>query len=445
MPGSAGLDAVFASLPVINGQVEGGIAAGLDESLAHDDRLPILKAADGTFDQESAKAFALRWAYQKFENNPDMRKLAVCAVVVVFDLGLIALDDSDVAYVGPDHPLCSDDANDAAIKELTNHTGYSRAATVILATKASWWLTNHHTGQGRMAGYPSKVAKILFEDTDPEIAAGVFHKIGHWASTREVLRAAGIEGLKQSRVLFEAKHPLTLSDDAKLRFAGFPSGTHKIANAYAGARRLVGSMYLGVTPDAASIRDVVKPYERVRADRAFYHVGAQFLTGAPRRDAGEDVAEGTLGRIGTFLRIVMPRSSLTDSPHFTSDRVQSYPDFDADFEARLTSLKAKQATMSSDGMDRLVSGFEVFSARLAQDVASAFGVPVAYGIGVGQDQGRQGAEVGAESSEEEDSMSEEEVAPEPVQEPKTSKKRTTHKRKAAASEGTSTSKRSRKK
>ena len=47
---------------------------------------------------------------------------------------------------------------------------------------------------------------------------------------------------------------------------------------------------------------IVKPHDRIKADRSAFHVGAQFLTGRPRREAGEDIAESTLGRVGTGLR-----------------------------------------------------------------------------------------------------------------------------------------------
>ena len=195
---------------------------------------------------------------------------------------------------------------------------------------------------------------------------------------KRVLTAAGIDGIADTDSVFETDLTLTLSEDAKLRFGGFPAGTHKVANAYAGARRLVASMYYAITPDAVTIRDILRPYHKIRQNRAAYHVGAQFLTGRPRAEAEESVAETMLGRIGTFLRIVMPRSTLTASPHFEASRVQSYSDYDGDYESRLTALRSRQATMSSKSMDRILAGFSLMSTRIAQEVADAFGVSVAF-------------------------------------------------------------------
>jgi hypothetical protein len=46
-----------------------------------------------------------------------------------------------------------DSSCDESIKELVDEVGLRQAATVVLGTKANWWLTNHHVGQGEMTGY----------------------------------------------------------------------------------------------------------------------------------------------------------------------------------------------------------------------------------------------------------------------------------------------------
>jgi hypothetical protein len=48
---------------------------------------------------DKCKAATLRWAYDTFKDNDIVRKIAVNYVVIVFDLGLIAEDDSDYTII----------------------------------------------------------------------------------------------------------------------------------------------------------------------------------------------------------------------------------------------------------------------------------------------------------------------------------------------------------
>ena len=53
-----------------------------------------------------------------------------------------------------------------------------------------------------MAGYPKKVAGLIWQEGDnqlPEdLRAPVMHTLGHWASTRYVLSKAGIAGILET-------------------------------------------------------------------------------------------------------------------------------------------------------------------------------------------------------------------------------------------------------
>ena len=83
-------------------------------------------------------------------------------------------------------------------EDVTNRDFYTidnvrTALTAIVATKAGFWLMNHHTGQGGFMGYPRKVADVLWSgETFPiGMQVKVMHTIGHWSSTLHVLRKAG--------------------------------------------------------------------------------------------------------------------------------------------------------------------------------------------------------------------------------------------------------------
>ena len=54
--------------------------------------------------------------------------------------------------------------------------------TAVVATKAGLWQMNHQTGQGRMAGYPKKVAALTWQQGEDvlleELRASMMHTRG---------------------------------------------------------------------------------------------------------------------------------------------------------------------------------------------------------------------------------------------------------------------------
>lgn len=55
-----------------------------------------------------------------------------------------------------------------------------------------------------------------------------------------------------------------------------------------------------------------------------------------------------LGRIGTFVRINHPKSTLCASPHLDISCIQSYDDFSAEFEITFQQAKVAQATSTQE-------------------------------------------------------------------------------------------------
>ncbi|CAH0386705.1 unnamed protein product [Bemisia tabaci] len=81
----------------------------------------------------------------------------------------------------------------------------------------------------------------------------------------------------------------------------------------------------------------------IKANRASFHIGAAYLTGQPRIQYNASEAEQWMGRLGMFIDIMSPKSTLAKSPHFSVDRIQSYADFSTDFENDLNSYKLQSA------------------------------------------------------------------------------------------------------
>lgn len=85
-------------------------------------------------------------------------------------------------------------------------------------------------------------------------------------------------------------------------------------------------------PRIEDLAGIKEQYELVLAERAHYHVGARFLTGGEKKVYNEGAVHSTLGRLGTFIRVLMPKSTLCSSPHLRPEKVQGYEDYDADYD-----------------------------------------------------------------------------------------------------------------
>ena len=91
-----------------------------------------------------------------------------------------------------------------------------------MSTKVNYWLTNHHTGQGKISGYPYKVLNVLYPGKNMIEYTKLVHAAGHWAGTRVVLQTAGISLIAPSNLVFPGRFNLEFSEDAKMRFGWFP-------------------------------------------------------------------------------------------------------------------------------------------------------------------------------------------------------------------------------
>ena len=215
------------------------------------------------------------------------------------------------------------------------------ALTVVVGTKASYWLTNHHTG-GQSSTLSSYICKVVLTKYDADLThefVRAVHTVGHWASTKAVLRCAGIKNILPVDPFYTPKGPLSLSSDARLRFEAMPAGTHRLAVGYEAASRLARSKEVLLTPSPDNFISLATLREEVMANPASFHIGAQYLTGQNRSDYDDVKNEGVLGRLGTYVLNVIPKSTLAASPHLDPARIQSYPDYNADYATTLQQLK----------------------------------------------------------------------------------------------------------
>lgn len=382
------------NLPDINGDFEIGFSVGLDPALADLEKLPI--AETGTLG-EAAK-IAAQWAYLTFSRKGDAAlEIYVSGAVGVILAKLFAKvgahPDGDWRSITGvnDVPGLTDltDADKAKINTFLTTEKIRTALVLVLASKANFWNTNHHTGQSERGEYLfNYIRKVAMAKVSPTVytdepVCTAIHTIGHWASTIRCLGIGGIAGLRAvTPDLRPSSFEVKLSDDAKLRYTGPPAGTHRLAVAYEAARRLVVQDISGFCPGLEEFMALPVVYKEIMRDRVSYHVGAHYLTGRPRENYDDTICESFLGRLGTFVTVIMKAGSLAKSPHLDPGRVKSYDDYSESWRKVLETYMASASRSSSaatdfvakvwdtiniDGMRRAKKAFKVGDSGAASD------------------------------------------------------------------------------
>jgi hypothetical protein len=127
--------ALVVNLEDLNGSIEAGIAAGVDPGLGEESKMPIVDITN----HGTSKSVAYRWAYDKYPDIEGLRTLACAAVSVIFDCGLLVEADSAMRFTPVEEELRKKHAADEYVELYTSVVNLQRAATVIVATKATWW------------------------------------------------------------------------------------------------------------------------------------------------------------------------------------------------------------------------------------------------------------------------------------------------------------------
>jgi hypothetical protein len=80
---------------------------------------------------------------------------------------------------------------------------------------------------------------------------------------------------------------------------------------------------------------------------ATYHVGSLYLTRVKNNAFSDNLFENFVGRLGTYIQIMAPKSTLCVSPHFAPSKVESAPDFYNAWRNILTQIHHTRETVSS--------------------------------------------------------------------------------------------------
>lgn len=327
-------------LPTINGEPTVGIAATVDEPDYSEIRLAILYNVDN----ETAATYAACHAYMRTA-HPDVRMnqtIAAASAYAIVKYGLfgyILEGEKDGRWDIVDKP--SDDV--AAVREacIFSAEDVRDALSYVLATKVSYWSTNHHVGQEASTGYLKKLRAVKRHNSEQDRAA--IHAAGHWAGTLRILRKMGINGLREVYD-YGIHFPIRfrLSDDFQLRVTGLPAGVGKLGIARALLQRMVRHPAMRICPDIDDFTRLAEVYRAVLMDRASFHIGAYYLTGRDRSDIADSIQTNTLGRLGAFASVFYSETSLFKSPCIAGverKKYKDYEDYDAEFLAHLGQLK----------------------------------------------------------------------------------------------------------
>ncbi|CAM1330157.1 Uncharacterised protein at_DN2557 [Pycnogonum litorale] len=332
------MEVLIDNIPPINGPLEAGIEVGIDPSLSEEYKLVVRTINDDKSLTSLAysKSVALRYAYARYSSIPALVKYYVNAVNVLYDCSLHAPMDSNTVYGNVGSEYVSDSSNYDAIRNLLTNESAQTCLSFMIATKANYWLTNHHTGQAAIVGYARKVLVALLKldpkATVPRANVTMMHTIGHWTATKTILSGAKFPNLTTRLCPFPARTEWTLSADALLRFESPPAGTHKLALAHALTKRIIKSRCLLFFPIPEDLVSIGAEFDKMLTYKAACHVGALFLTRKARVSTYDNVGETVLGRLGTYGRVMLPHSTIVKSPSLTESLVESYEDFSVDFK-----------------------------------------------------------------------------------------------------------------
>jgi hypothetical protein len=329
-----------------NGQFEVGISAGADPGLPDSDKLSLLDDSDPIARARHAAAAILEG---KDANDP-LILLEAAGAYYVAAMAWIAIDQDSGAVLDGDAILTKtvaklDAKAEAAIKSLDGN----QIITLVLATKANWYAMNHHVGQKDLSGFALKCYNLWFTAFPKDKFKSAAWRMGHRASTWAVMHIAG-HTFPNDKHLPDKMFKPKLAPDVVVRFHAAPAGAHKANVFHAAAVRMVRSPLFRACPDRRAYLMAAAGVPAL--DNIQLHIGARYL-GFPSREFDDKDYEPYLGRSGTFIAAMFPKSDLAKSPLLMD--YQKYEDFSPDFKALCDTYRVKASVDAKSAQDLIPS------------------------------------------------------------------------------------------
>jgi hypothetical protein len=284
----------------LNGALDLGIAAGVDTI---SDQTAFLHFPAGILATEAA----VRHAVCRLVIPPGwsdlVKSLYVRSAVYVISNGLVGAHSN--ATVNSLVAAVSDDAAITAI--LDTEVDGTRVATLVWATKVTYWMVNHHVGQdaNKIAGYVGKVINAWELSGEAGIRDALW-RVGHWVDTRYAMVELGIANIQGG---YARRNLVRMSDDMALRVRSNPAGTAKLFTYYEIYKLAVRSVFSLFITVATPRVDIEESVALVEANPVRYHMGSLFLSGEAKLDAA-GFTEAELADLAAFIHVVQPNGSL---------------------------------------------------------------------------------------------------------------------------------------
>lgn len=96
-------------------------------------------------------------------------------------------------------------------------------------------------------------------------------------------------------------------------------------------------------PGASEFSALVNIRAGIMANLVGHHIGASYITGAPRSDYSDASCDMFLGRLGTYIQRMFAKSTLAQSPHLVQSKVKSYEDYPPEWDSALVQFKLAAA------------------------------------------------------------------------------------------------------
>ncbi|KFD57641.1 hypothetical protein M514_01311 [Trichuris suis] len=248
------------------------------------------------------------------------------------------------------------------VRKNLNKQRLHDALVLVIATKVNWWRTTEHVGDGCISPYIRDVLNGTVWNKsmcNKDVALRSLETAGKWASTCIVLKALGLQGIRETKnIPVLGRTSLNLDDNFHSPVESFPAGSERLNVSFQIIQVLSVNELVHRFPGAEDLLRLAELRSKVAKNRVYYHTMAPYLTGKP--DAGlhpEDMVH-VLGRLGSFIRWMCPDHPLNATHHMCEKKessiewiYQNYPDYNEAWE-QVCERTARLADMK--GIDRAV-------------------------------------------------------------------------------------------
>lgn len=352
---------ITVTLPAIDGLAEIGIAVGTDKGVPDEKKLHILA--------KGSKAERILYAAASAASMTDTthRELVISAAIAVEKFGLVQKErdgegpDCDVVIDKTASPALVNAANNEQLQEEVKRLLVAKkdedALALMVASKVTYWQTNHHTGGGKLAHYVKKVYDLKFkgdaasEQISSDSATSDTHMMAHWSSTCFLLNKVGFLKVRKTEGIrpetgADAPTKFDLTQDVKIRTSVFPAGHAKHGACKEALKRLSRMSLVAALPVAGDCVSFLEECDQIKQNEAHYHMGAAYLT--EDKVVLKMEPPKICWRMAKFVHAFYPETKLSEASVFSKENIANYDDVYASWEGICNAMVAAALDMEID-------------------------------------------------------------------------------------------------